>query len=1361
MRLWVLSFLGYFVFASALPAGAAKKVYIPKELEPWKEWVLEGQPSPDCPFIGVPEPGRRLCAWSSVLQIDAGANGAAFSVEWTVYDEGDVPLPGDERHWPAKVQVDGRAAAVTPAGGQPTVHLQRGTHQVTGRVPWSQLPKWLPLPPATPLVKLKIGGKAVPFPLFSGNSIGLGKAQNDGRQAAPESLAIRVYRKLADEVPFTVTTRVLLDVSGPGREVLLGRALLEGLIPMGLKSPLPARLEPDGRLRLQVKPGHWELTLLGRYHGRVSEVRFEDPGELWAEEEVWSFQANTALRLTELSNLTPIDPQQAGVPKEWKNLPAHRAQVGGVLVLTEKRRGADDPGADALRLQRNIWLDFDGRGYTFQDRITGAMNQGWRLNADPEYHLGRVSVGGEDQLITFAGDGQGAGVEIRQRQIDLSAVSRLATGTHEFGAVGWRHGVDSLSATLHLPPGYRLLATKGADRAASTWISRWTLLDLFILLLIAASVTILKGKPWGALALAAVGLIYHEPGAPVFVWLSILGSVALIEKLPPGKLKWCVTGYRNLSYLALVVIALPFMIDQARQGLYPQLEKSAGWRPPQYQVAGGARSMPAEPARKAERPLAEEFLRSDSKPSSGPPASSSRSTLDYDYRRLFKTHDPNANIQAGPGLPGWHGRQVALSWSGPVGKDDRLKLYLVGPAVNRGFSFLRIVLVAFLALVLFSRGEGGGGSRPRFRIAGALAGASLVIGAGLLAATPVRAEVPPSEILSQLKERLLKPPPCGLACFDIEHAWVEVKNDHLTLRLRVHAQEDVALPLPGRRGQWLPEQVLIDGRPSGELLRLSGERKIHVHVSKGVHQLALAGRLPPDDRVSLYFPHQPRRFTARAEGWELAGLQDARLLDDTLGLSRVRAKSAAPRLRSEAPPPFVVVERRIHFQLDWVVETRVRPGAPDLGAINLEVPLLAGEKVLSEHVKLKDGRVPVSLGGSRREVRWVSTLEKSDTLTLAASSESHWVERWVLDASALFHIEADGLPPLLEQSEGQWRSEYRPWPGEVLTLRIQRPQAVPGNTLAVDFVDLTVNPSARVTQSELNLRLRSSKGGQHMLLLPEGAELISVNLDGKAQPIRQEGRNVPLPLTPGTQAFGLKFKTPVGVESLLEVPRIDLGIEAANVAYRVRVPHDRWTLFVEGPSMGPAVLFWGELLVVVLLAWGLGRVPLTPLKTRHWILLGVAMSTVAIPSFLVVVGWLFALAKREELDIDALPRWQFNTLQAFLGLLSLAAIVCLFAIVPGGLLGSPDMHIVGNGSSAHQLQWYQDRSLGELPPAAFLSVPLLVYRIAMLVWALWMAFALLKWLQWGWGCISHGGLWRPKSVLAKPGGFAPKNPETD
>jgi len=85
----------------------------------------------------------------------------------------------------------------------------------------------------------------------------------------------------------------------------------------------------------------------------------------------------------------------------------------------------------------------------------------------------------------------------------------------------------------------------------------------------------------------------------------------------------------------------------------------------------------------------------------------------------------------------------------------------------------------------------------------------------------------------------------------------------------------------------------------------------------------------------------------------------------------------------------------------------------------------------------------------------------------------------------------------------------------------------------------------------------------------------------------------------------------------------------------------------------------------------------------------------------------------------------------------------LFFSIQQGLLGTPEMQIAGNGSSAHVLRWYQDRIAATPPGGWLLSVPLLVYRLAMLVWALWIAQALVGWLRWGWSCFSHGEIWRP------------------
>ena len=114
-------------------------------------------------------------------------------------------------------------------------------------------------------------------------------------------------------------------------------------------------------------------------------------------------------------------------------------------------------------------------------------------------------------------------------------------------------------------------------------------------------------------------------------------------------------------------------------------------------------------------------------------------------------------------------------------------------------------------------------------------------------------------------------------------------------------------------------------------------------------------------------------------------------------------------------------------------------------------------------------------------------------------------------------------------------------------------------------------------------------------------------------------------------------------------------------------------------------------------------------------------------------------------------------MQLSLAFLTLVALAALVGAVAKGLLGSPDMQIVGNGSWAQQLQWYQDRVEGVLPQPGVISVPILYYRLLMLAWALWLAVALLGWLRWGWAAINHDGLWQTEEKPATP--LAPTPPD--
>ncbi len=69
------------------------------------------------------------------------------------------------------------------------------------------------------------------------------------------------------------------------------------------------------------------------------------------------------------------------------------------------------------------------------------------------------------------------------------------------------------------------------------------------------------------------------------------------------------------------------------------------------------------------------------------------------------------------------------------------------------------------------------------------------------------------------------------------------------------------------------------------------------------------------------------------------------------------------------------------------------------------------------------------------------------------------------------------------------------------------------------------------------------------------------------------------------------------------------------------------------------------------------------------------------------------------------------------------------------------MQIEGNASNAYFYRWYSDFTEGEMPVAWVLSLPLWVYRGAMLLWSLWLAFALVRWARWTWHAWSDPEYW--------------------
>ncbi|HXD38260.1 MAG TPA: hypothetical protein VN624_16520, partial [Rhodanobacter sp.] len=162
-------------------------------------------------------------------------------------------------------------------------------------------------------------------------------------------------------------------------------------------------------------------------------------------------------------------------------------------------------------------------------------------------------------------------------------------------------------------------------------------------------------------------------------------------------------------------------------------------------------------------------------------------------------------------------------------------------------------------------------------------------------------------------------------------------------------------------------------------------------------------------------------------------------------------------------------------------------------------------------------------------------------------------------------------------------------------------------------------------------------------------------------------------------------------------------------------------------------------------------------RFRHWLLLGLGFSAFAWSAYALVVVWLILLGLRARgALLEQTGRIRFNLMQLGLALLTTLALAVLIGAVPKGLLGLPDMHVAGHASDAWNLRWFADQSAGVLPGGGVLSVSLWFYKLAMLAWALWLANALIGWLQWAFEAWTRGGYWRKRPP--KPGVTPPQLP---
>ncbi|MGI9249591.1 MAG: hypothetical protein ACR2PR_00090 [Pseudohongiellaceae bacterium] len=1345
----ILALLPFRVFAQSSVAA-------PEELLQWQDWIAEQHPDINCPWLATTG-NRQICAWPTSLVLDVNDEGAAFTQSWNVFHDGWLQLPGDQLHWPEAetATLNDTPVPVIERNNHPVIPVTPGLYTITGNVAWDAIPQSLQVPPQTALIALTLNGETITWPNVDGQGNILFSPQQGGTdERITDSVQVEVFRLISDGVPLTMRSVVELSVAGQPRELLLGRLLPEDSEIMAFESSLPARVEADGMLRVQVRAGSWEVMLDSRFTEPVEQLSMTRLSDNWPTQEIWSFRHDPLLRGVSIEGVPSIDPSQIDLPVDWEEYNTWLINESATMQLVEEYRGDIAPTANVLNLDRVVWLDFDGRGATVRDILTGEMHQGWRLSGHDNISLGRVAVNGIPELVTRLADNGESGVEVRESQFIVEALSRVDS-ISGLNGIGWQHDVDSLTVRLNLPPGWKLWYVSGADRVSNAWLSDWNLWDIFLCLLIIGAIARLFNWQWAAVAAATLALTYQEAGTVLLSsWISFIIILPLLRVLPTGRSRNFVqrVGYLALAGLALLILS--FSIYQVQSSLFPQLERAG------FINAAGSEREQVTLARVAPVTAESEAVMTDAM------FAAERTATDYSYR----TGD---NIQTGPGQPTWRWHIAELDWAGPVQADVPLRLYVTPPLLNRLLNLLRVVLVTMLAFALGRELlHQGGYQLPNYRRSGSSSGqgtaASLLLAISALAAAgislaPQPAEAqdfPPEHLLRELERRLLEPPQCIPDCMAINSALITVTDNRMLMRLRIDSSDEIAVPL-NLDSSWQIQNIQVDGAPAAAAVR--DDTTLWLMVNAGRHDITLDSTLN-GDAINLAFPTNIHNITVDAEGWQVFGLTGNRLPGRSLQLQRQTQEASGDNLLPDPIAPFIRITRHARLDNDWSLDTTIERLAPEVGGITINVPLANGESILNENIQLienENGRFAVAtLAPTEDTVVWSSRLELDGQLLFTADAGNNYVEEWLVEASTRWHITADGLPPVKPgPNYNPAIPRWLPWPGETITINAERPQPVAGPTITVENVRVNTVPGARLMDTTMTLDIRSSLGGEFLISQPPDAELQQLRIDGEQTTQQVENNQVSVPLTPGLQTVQLRWSIPGNLGIVSRMPEFTLSTPATNIDLSMRMPYSRWILYATGPAIGPAFLYWGVLVVAILIALGLGRftarlgspansaTPNIPVSTWQWMLLLLGTSTINMQSAIPMVAWFFIMYARSRLSL--LERWPnergyYNLVQTGLVLFTAIAVITLALTIPQSLLAVPDMLVTGNGSNNYLYRWYQDNSGQTLPVGQVFSLPLWFYRLAMLLWSIWLVFALLKWSAWGWRCFSKELIWRGK-----------------
>ena len=1323
----------------------ASNVYsqeVPKDLKQWQGWVDYQQEFYECPFFynkNSTSPSSRVCAWPQTLELNISENGGSFSVQWNIIQDSWVQLPGDKKAWPQNVKINDQAQVVQRQNDRPRIFLTKGNYTVTGVYDWDKRPENIEVPIQIADINLSIDNSPIRFLQRKGNSLWLGENKSQDKKEANE-IDIEVNRLIIDGHPMTMYVVLNISVSGNARSEKLGMISQSPLQVTRIGGEISSYIDNEGFWWAQLKPGVWQIHASFNVLDWPDKLVFKPQGENWPKQEIWAYQDDKNIRITQIKGVQPINPEQSF--SQWQEVPNYLLNEGDVFEIIEQKRGTLNQ-TEQLELYRNLWLSFDGNSYRSYDEIVGDKLGSWRLDGIAGYQLLSAKSQDENLLITQSKQGY-QGLELRTPEIDLNINAEFDPNLLTTISP-WQTSFNKISTNIYLPYGYLPLATTNVDKSKGIWLEKWKLWDIFIVMLMTVFCFKVLGVKTAIVAFITLVLGYHESKMPLIAWANIILGVALLSIKPNGKLLSLIRSYVIVSMLGLLMVLTPFVINQVRLLIHPQLESQLATSSVNFSYAkkpardrqrleemsqqniqtyNASNAIMTEKASKGVKRKISNMVQSQEEDmvELAPIVATGSKLMSQDLVNRYQT---GSILQAGKGLPEWKTNRINLSWDGPISDNQNFKLIVLPPFVRAIWRLLLVVSSVMWLLFLIKK------LTSRFtRLKSKKTTTALLFLLVLIPALGNAQSFPSDELLRELHSRTYPEVDCKTNCASINSSQISVDGNKLQIELSYHAFENVVIDIPYSQ-DWNIEKIVINGTVQSD--RIMHQNRPWIKVSKGINAISLIGTLANRNNISINFPTTPGTITTTAKGWQIAGIDDNLLINNTLQLiSTSEISTDSEQIKSTDIKPFVSVNRFITFDDNWSVYTVVERLAANQGAVNLSIPLLENEHPIEKLQYDSNGDVMISIAPNKDSFMWRSRIDKSDNFRLEAADNKHYLETWQILSSPQWNVNITGVPIITPQDiiynmDDYFIHTYKPRPGEELTIQITRPDAVEGSIVSIDSVSNSFSVGKRATKTVTTINYRATQGGNFTIQLDDKAEINSVSYDGVDSNLTNENGLISVGFLPGNHKVVINWQVDQSFSTINTTPTISLDGQYTNIKQKINVSKNRWVLYGYSEGVGPAFLYWGEFLFFTVLAFFLAKIPFSMLKFWQWLVLGYAFGTVSWFAFGFITLWLFFIGwKKQQANEKVISH---VLLQWFALIFTVITIIVFISSVAFGLLSYPQMGITGQNSYATNLNWYMDVYKGQLPTITLVSLPIWFYKGIMLFWSIWVSFSLLSWLK--------------------------------